>query len=164
MACSLNPTRRAALNAALLSTLLIVVLAMLAGGLWYASPRRATVMIGSLSDFPPCSEPYPIMKGEIHAWVVNTDGEIVVFDSRTPGYQRCRTKWSPPNQAFEDPCSGARYLISGEFCYGPPTRDLDRFTHSVIDGEIWIEPWAVPGAPNDRDATAPYCRPAGREP
>jgi hypothetical protein len=143
--------RRAARMSVFLASILLAAAGSLAALFAYLVPQTPYERIGALADFPPDSEPYYVMTGNGHAmWVVNTGGEMIVFDALTPfSGTRVRFKWVPSNRRFEDPYTGSKFALTGEYIEGPAQRSLDRYAYTVLpDGTVRVDLWQV--TPGDR--------------
>lgn len=112
--------------------------AIIAGLIWYALPRNYPGQYfnaGFVTDYPPSDIPYHLR--DIPGWVVNIDGEIVVFDGRTT-HKPCLYAWNAANLRFEDPCHGSKYRLDGLLLEAPARRDLDRYEYSIQNGELIV--------------------------
>ncbi len=131
--------------------------------LWFAYPRFKAGTFGGvfeldISELPPLdSEPKPYSGGRF--WLVNI-GDKRVSDSRedakTGGESNqaasqarqakgvkalymicvhlgCLYQWKGPNDRFECPCHGSKYLATGHRVAGPAARNLDVFVVEALD-------------------------------
>lgn len=149
-------TRRELAYYILFTALALFGLTLLAGLLWYASPRDGLgrfVRVGAVSDFPVSDSPYRV---EGRFFVVNVGGQLIVFDNRLysgdvlrPG---CRWRWVPTNDRFEDPCYGSKYSLLGEHLSGSP-HDMRQYPYTIRDEQIWVkENLVVYGIPSPTPA------------
>jgi hypothetical protein len=123
-----------------IAALLLALISVIAGALWYAYPRHIYHSIGNVADFPPSQEPYRIQINDgAHAWVVNTGSELIIFEEHVPRPSGCAYLWVPMNHNFEDPCIGAHFSLTGELIYGPAMRDLDRYVYRINDYKIEMQ-------------------------
>jgi hypothetical protein len=68
-----------------------------------------------------------------------------VVDTSDPNYERIPSR---SDLAFEDPCGGGYFTLSGAKVNGPSPRGLDRFPISVTNGEARIDlNTLIPGPP-----------------
>lgn len=129
----------------LFGTIILFILMLLGASYWMLLPRDSLpVSIGRVDAYPPSERPYRI--DEIDGWVVNIDGELLVFHG-VATYQwegsehgtPCLYAWNEPNMRFEDPCWGSKYWLNGTVVESPATRDLDRYAFRVRGGEILVD-------------------------
>ena len=124
----------------LLGLLLVVVAAIL---LSFARPKVTTPEIGSLKNFPPAEQPYKVFLAvgslrserlESSSWIylVNTGSELVALDYHAPHPTApCHVMWSETNGRFEDPCSGAKFTLTGGYIEGLVWGNMDRYRVEV---------------------------------
>jgi hypothetical protein len=142
--------RREILSYLLILSALALTLGIGAALIQYLTPDRPTVSIGSVSEYPPGAEPRWVAVGTWQFWVVNLDGEIVVFNPvSTLRSLPCRVKWTS-NQRFESPCGGEKFEIDGTWAFGPAPRDMDRYGYTIDErGQIMVDVWdVILGAPH----------------
>lgn len=133
-----------------LVALLIGAIGLGATLFWFSTPQTEYLSIGRLEDFPPSDSPYPISVDDFHAFVVNTGLELIVFDAQTPHIVGVRLKWVPSNHRFEDPATGSKFSLYGEWIDGPAMRNMDRYPYLIRDGQILVERWrTIPGQPRE---------------
>ncbi len=137
----------------------MVVLMTGSGGaaLWFALPRfRADELGGVFTlsvDVIPPQDSFPEEEAEGRFWLVNL-GPQTIADARQPSdyplqqdlraiYKVCTQlgclyKWAGPNDQFECPCHGSKFLKTGARTDGPARRNLDLFMIEVLDeaGEV----------------------------
>jgi cytochrome b6-f complex iron-sulfur subunit len=125
----------------LFATLLLLAVLLLVGLLWLLLPYRLLPTAGNVADFPPAEHPYAARAGEKALFIVNTGEEIVAFDRRTPtaDFRRCLYVWVPVNTRFEDPCSGSKFSLTGDYIEGWAARNLDRYPVVVRQGQILVD-------------------------
>jgi hypothetical protein len=102
--------------------------------------------VGNMAVFQPSSSPYWVYTvGNRPVWVVNTGAELILLDPRTTHDKtRWPVKWVPSTNRFEDPVTGSKFTLTGEWIEGPATRDLDRYAFRVLpDGTLQLDPWQI---------------------
>lgn len=102
----------------------------------------------------------------LSVWVVYTPDKWLVFDGRTPMgpdttfTSHCLYQWQPVTLRFEDPCSGYKFSLTGEFVdpysqfAGRRVEDLAQYSPSLRDGHLFVdanrvihvEPYVEPGS------------------
>lgn len=74
------------------------------------------IYLGRTRGFPPQEAPYFVAAGERWLYLVNTGAEFIVLNPRFAiGNWDCFVAWIPSNKRFEDPCSGAKHTLTGEW-------------------------------------------------
>jgi len=141
---------------------MLVACALVGVALFYLARRPDEVRLGTLADYPPSAEPYRVaIDSHFAAFLVNTGTEVVLLKANYQTGQlgsNCRVVWVPTNGRFEDPCSGAKFSLMGEWLEAaiqPPAiehRGLERYTVAVRNNEIWLV--QVPPSPGTLVATA----------
>lgn len=122
--------------------------------IWYAYPRIPEGEFGGVFTIPvdqiPPEDTRPQEFSEGRFWLVNIGPESVA-DPRQPEdyplqegvraiykvctHLGCLYKWTPPNDRFECPCHGSKFLKTGARIDGPARRNLDSFVIEVVDEE-----------------------------
>jgi hypothetical protein len=118
----------------------------------YLVPDTPYVTLGNMARFPPSDSPYSVYASDGYSvFIVNTGTELIVLDAHTPHFTNWRMKWVPANHRFEDPVTGSKFSMTGEYLEGPATRNLDRFGYRILaDGTLQLDPWEVTqGDPRD---------------
>lgn len=140
---SLN--RRAILMVIFLASMLLASVGALAALSAYLVPEEPCISIGMLADFPPRDRPYFVVIDHRPVYVVNTGQELIVFDALTPyDPYRVMLKWVPSNHRYEDPLTGSKFALTGEYIEGPASRNMDRYAYQVrADGALLIQPWRI---------------------
>ena len=136
----------------ILSLLGVLLIATLAIVLSFARPRVKTTQIGSLADFPPSERPYkvflpigtlPSEQLDSNSWfyIVNTGSELLALDYHAPHPTApCHLLWSESNGRFEDPCSGAKFTLTGGYIEGLVWGNMDRHPIEVDkSGTIMVD-------------------------
>lgn len=140
MPTALSPNRREATLWMFIAVSLLALIGLLTMLGIFSYPRPQVVTIGKLSDFPAGAEPKWFYAGGTQLYVVNVNGELIVFDAHDTHSRGCIIKWIPSNNLFEDPCAGSKYEIDGTALLDSPApRGLDRYT-TIIDagGNIMV--------------------------
>lgn len=124
----------------LIGAMVLLIALATAATLWYLTPRPRLVMIGNVKNFPPADDPYYIAQGDaVYLFIVNTGQEFIAFDARsTTTEERCRVKWVPINERFEDPCCGSKFTLDGTYIEGPAVRNLDRYPVTIRGEQVWV--------------------------
>jgi len=109
----------------------------------FANPQPPVVELGLLADFQAGAPPTPVVAGNRQLFVVNLDGELIVFDAHdTHSKIHCLIKWVPSNGRFEDPCGGSKFEIDGTWIEGPAPRGLDRYPVAIDSaGAVTVNLW-----------------------
>jgi len=109
------------------------------------------VRLGELSDIAPgvpAKFTYSFRKAD--GWFEKTfRGTAYVIKPKSGGdftvlsnvctHLGCGVRWDSDQQAFLCPCHNGGFDIEGKVTLGPPPRPLDRFTHKVEEGVIFIQ-------------------------
>ena len=164
-----TPTRgRTVLPWFWLSVALAAAVLICAALVWAAVPRQPRLALGPLRDLPTHQPEYRPLADNVAVYAVNLDGTPVAWDARAPVTgNRCRYRWVPTNNRFEDPCSGNKWCLDGTVAddrYGP-VRTLDRYEVEVDrDGQVWLRPGRqATGTPATPPQGKPYyCEPEHR--
>ncbi len=141
----------------------VMLLACMAVGaaLFYLNQRSAAVRVGRLSDFPPSADPYYVQVDNQKVFVVNTGAELLVIEPRftsSNGIWNYDVVWVHTNGRYEDPSSGAKFSLTGEWLdvidLGPHVeqRGLGRYPVEVRGEEVWVT--AMTPLPGRLNATA----------
>ncbi len=141
-------TRREGLGCAWGVTVVVLLAAFALMGWFLVTPPAVWVDLGATDQLPreePVPRAFTLSDGmNVSVWVVYSRGQWVVFDGTTPLGTHCRYQWEPVTGRFEDPCSGAKFSITGEFLdayaafAGQTVRNLDRYATKVEDGELMM--------------------------
>jgi hypothetical protein len=93
-----------------------------------------------LSDFPPRSQPY-LVRDTVGPdfWLVNLGPEIRAFKPVSPDNWHCRFTWADYSHRFEDPCSGSKFALDGQYMDGPAFRNLDQHPVTIRDEQIQVD-------------------------
>jgi hypothetical protein len=101
----------------------------------------------------------------LSVWVVHTEDRWIIFDGRTPMgpdttfTSHCLYQWQPVTHRFEDPCSGYKFSLTGEFAdpyaqfVGRRVLNLNQYLPDIRDGHLFVdanrvihaEPYVEPG-------------------
>lgn len=105
-----------------------------------------------------------IEEGAFHLVRLN-DETFIALSWRDPHFRRCTVPWKPdfvwpdpdtgrPKEGwFRDPCAGSTYDKEGHRVFGPASRDLDRYSVSIVDDRVLVNTgtfvcgFGPPGAP-----------------
>jgi hypothetical protein len=143
---------------------MLLACALAGAVMFYLVQRPKEVRLGRLSAYPPIDQPYQVQLANEVAFLVNTGSEVLVIDPRftsSNGVWNCLVKWVPTNGRFEDPCSGAKFTLTGEWldnCCAPPAvdhRGLGHYAVSVSDDQVWV----ALGPPTPSVLVATACAP-----
>jgi len=132
-----------ALRAVWFGSLLMALIAIVAALLWYSTPRFSYVILGTLAEYSSSDTPILVERDGQFFYVLNTGDELIVFVPKATDLIGCRTIWTPSNARFEDPCLASKWTIMGHWIDGPATRDLDRYSYRIVNGQIEVETWRV---------------------
>ncbi len=147
---NLPPTRREVLGYAQVGAfvLLLVVLGVIL--IWFALGQSESIDLGRTDEFQietPVSRVVTLRdKSTLSVWVVHTQNQWFVFDGRVPFGSHYPYQWQPVTQRFEDPLSGAKFSLTGEFLdpyhgfAGKTVQDLDRYPPAIRNGHLLIDP------------------------
>ncbi|NIM92732.1 MAG: Rieske 2Fe-2S domain-containing protein [Anaerolineales bacterium] len=134
---------------------MVVFLAASGGALlWYTFPRFREGEFGGVFDIPvdqiPPPDARPLEFSEGRFWMVNI-GPTTVGDNRQPGdypltegvkaifkvctHLGCLYRWNAPEDRFECPCHGSKFLKSASRIGGPARRNLDVFMIEAVDAQ-----------------------------
>lgn len=127
----------------------VMLLACMAVGaaLFYLNQRSPAVRVGRLSDFPPSANPYRVQVDNHIVFVVNTGAELLILEPRyttSTGHSSYDVVWVPTNGRYEDPSSGAKFTLTGEwldvnYLSGIiDSRGLSRYPVEVRRDELWV--------------------------
>ena len=96
-------------------------------------PRLVTVSITKIDGYLHTSAPRAV-------WVYRApDDQLVVYNARCT-HLGCLLTFQPSAQTFFCPCHGGVFgLRDGQVLDGPPPRPLDRLSHQVTDGQLFVE-------------------------
>ena len=132
--------RRAGLSLALLLALLLLGLILGAAILRFALPQPRYVLVGTLADFPPASEPYPL-KSERPFFIVNTGAELIALGNKPPHYifRNCTIRWDWMEKWFNEPCGGSQFNLDGSYRSGPSPRAMDRHPLKMEGDQVWVD-------------------------
>lgn len=83
----------------------------------------------------------------INVWLVNVNGTWRAFDGTTPDSfnTHCRYAYQNVTGRFEDPCTGFKYSLSGEYIdesyylHDLAVQDLGEYTVSVVNDKISVD-------------------------
>ncbi len=168
---ALAPTTRREMLAyaqILVFVLLVVGVAVTLLQFFFLQPEW--IDFGSMSDVTP-DQPVPhttILRdgSTLHVWVVYVQDQWFIFDGytpvangNTPVRTECLYQWQPVSGRFEDPCSGMKFSLTGEFVdpyhgfAGKSVQNLNQYVVSIRDGHVLIdanrvirsEPFTAPG-------------------
>ncbi len=141
-------TRREALGYAQIASLLVLFAAVALIALFLAMPPAVWVDLGPIEQLPregPTPRVFTLSDGtNVSVWVVRDRSGWLVFDGTTPFGTHCQYQWQPVTGRFEDPCSGAKFSITGEFLdmydafAGQIVQNLDRYAVKVEDGDLFM--------------------------
>lgn len=141
--------------------LLIVGVAVMLLQVFFLQPQW--IDLGSTGDVKPdqpVSHTSTLRDGStLRVWVVYTRNRWFVFDGHTPVGTDCLYQWEPVTGRFEDPCSGAKFSLTGKFVdpyggfAGKSVQNLNQYPVSVRDNRVLIdgnrvnhaEPFIAPG-------------------
>ena len=79
-----------------------------------------------------------VLHGTRPFYVVRGDERRLVAVSAVCTHLRCTLRWERSARAFDCPCHGDRWNLSGAVIRGPATRPLETHTVSVRAGEVWV--------------------------
>ena len=91
------------------------------------------------------------------------EGDQVIALSWKCPHLGCRVPWCESSEEFECPCHGSVFNRVGEYREGPAPRGMDRYSVSVVDEVLVIDPGTVitgpPPGPEtiDEPAAGPRC-------
>jgi len=98
-------------------------------------------------DFPPSADPYYVQDDNQMLFVVNTGAELLVIEPRftsSNGLWNTDVKWVPTNGRFEDPSSGAKFTLTGEWYHNNylngtiDSRGLGHYPVEVRGDALWL--------------------------
>jgi hypothetical protein len=156
-------TRREFLGCAQIGAFALLLIAFGIILIQFVLGRPKWIDLSSLDELrgkEPVSRTITLKDGSsLSVWVVYAQDRWLVFDARVPFGQGCFVQWRPETGRFEDPCSAAKFSLSGEFVdpyhgfAGKTVQDLDRYPASVRDGHLYIDrnyvihasPFVAPG-------------------
>ncbi len=148
--------------------LLIVGVAVMLLQVFFLQPEW--IDLGSTGDVKPdqpVSRTFTLRDAStLHVWMVYAQDRWFVFDGYTPVANgdtpvrtECLYQWQPVTGRFEDPCSGMKFSLVGEFVdpyhgfAGKSVQNLNQYPVSIRDGHVFIdanrvirsEPFTAPG-------------------
>jgi hypothetical protein len=124
--------QREILSALLIASLVVLGMAAITGVILYAFPPPSYEEFGTLSDYPPSSDPY-VISAKVPFFLASTDTELIALSSRSPRKAGCRIHWSREEKRFIEPCFGTKFRLDGTYLSGPPM-NMDRYPLK-LDGE-----------------------------
>lgn len=145
--------RRELLYYLLFATVVLSVIFLGGLALWYLRPvtPSSRVLLGRVEDFPVSSTPYKqIVEADgriIPLWVVHTPEQLTVFSGLVPTpaewrFSTCPYAWNQDTQRFEDPCTGAKFALTGEILDDlgvKNLRALDFYPVYLVHDELWLD-------------------------
>jgi hypothetical protein len=132
--------RRAGLILAFLSSLLVLGLTLVWVVLRFALPQPRFILVGTLSDFPPDTQPYQ-RNADRRFFVVNTGGELLALSNKPPHdrFRYCSIHWSSAEGRFLEPCGGSQFGLDGSYRSGPSPRAMDRHLLRIEGEQVWVD-------------------------
>jgi menaquinol-cytochrome c reductase iron-sulfur subunit len=119
----------------------------------FTPPKRARrsgwVDAGSFNELP-LKTPQRVELQRVHfdawkirsesdaAWLVRTDAQSVTAFSPRCTHLGCAYHWEPRAEAFECPCHGSRFSITGKVLTGPAPRPLDQYPVRIEGDRLWL--------------------------
>lgn len=141
--------------------LIVIFIALIVSGVrltyQYLNLSPPLSLIGDIAEFSPSANPYLVHVDDVTVFVINRGGNYLVLDRRATHLPtRFPVQWIPSHTRFEDPLSGAKYSLEGEYIEGPAQRGMDRYDHKIVDNQLWInlnkiiEGWPASESPVSR--------------
>lgn len=112
-----------------------LIVSMLSITYSYALPRP--IIVGLAPDYPLSDQPY-LIKDDVPFWLVNTGGRYIALKPETTHRTNYRYAWSTVTNRFEDPLTGSKFTLIGQWIEGPATRNLDQYRVTIQRGEIQV--------------------------
>jgi Rieske Fe-S protein len=116
--------------------------------------------LGPLTQFPPGetrlatfrhphANPLDGETANLPCWVRHVDGDKFQVFAINCAHLGCPVRWFPQSGLFMCPCHGGVYYSDGSRASGPPERGLFEYPHKLDQGNLVIQPGAMPtvGAP-----------------
>jgi Rieske Fe-S protein len=98
------------------------------------SPRRT---VGSLPSYPVPSDDGVQIDRDNQVILVRWNHRIYAFNLACP-HQNAALRWNAGDEQFQCPKHHSRYRPDGTFISGRATRNMDRFSLALVDGEIVV--------------------------
>lgn len=145
--------RRELLYYLLFATVGVWLVVLVGLALWYMwlPAVSSRVLLGRVDDFPVSLTPYrqnvQVDERTIPLWVVHTPEQLTVFSALLPTpadwrFSTCIFAWNQDTQRFEDPCTGAKFALTGEILDDlgvKNLRALDFYPVDLVNNELWLD-------------------------
>ena len=92
--------------------------------------------VGTVDEFPPGSVT-PVNAGRFYLVRMDDGGLLALYRKCT--HLGCTVPWEQAEGKFICPCHASAFEPNGNVINPPAPRPLDRFTVSVVDGEILVD-------------------------
>jgi hypothetical protein len=142
--------RQEIISSLVIVSLIALGLTVITGVILYAFPPPFYEEFGTLSDYPPSSDPYMI-SAVVPFFLASTDTELIALSSRSPRKAGCWIHWSQEEERFIEPCFGTKFRLDGTYLSGPPM-NMDRYQLKLDGQKLLVETTRLISNPYRDDA------------